>query len=273
MAKLEDRWILSAVMISFPNAKINLGLQVIAKRADGFHDIETVFYPAERCDVLEIIPDEKGQGGFTTTGIEIPGQSGDNLCLRALSLFRSTLVRRGFSAGDTHSYTIHLHKTIPPGAGLGGGSSDAAFTLRMLNEMHGEPFSPEELALMAARLGSDCPFFLHNKPVYATGRGDLFQDIDIDLSAFRIELFFPKVQVSTAEAYRMITPSPARYNLREVVQGPLSGWKDVLVNDFEKPVFEKHPEIRQLRESVYEKGAIYASMTGSGSAVFGIFDK
>jgi len=272
-------------MISFPNAKINLGLQVIAKRADGFHDIETVFYPVDLCDVLEIIPDETGRGGFKTTGINIPGQSNDNLCLRAHELFLSSLSYLPTSLPSylptslppylptSIPHKFHLHKSIPPGAGLGGGSSDAAFTLRMLNEMHGEPFSPEELTLMAARLGSDCPFFLHNKPVYATGRGDRFQDIDMDLSAYRIKLFFPKVQVSTAEAYRMVRPAPARCDIRAVVQHPPGEWKELLVNDFEKPVFEKYPEIRQLKESVYEKGAIYASMTGSGSAVFGIFVK
>lgn len=247
-------------MITFPNAKINLGLHVLCKREDGFHEIETVFFPVKLHDSLEIMEAEELK--FHYHG---PGIAGENLVMEAYRLLKAK--------HNLPPVEIFLLKHIPAGAGLGGGSSDTAHALLMLNEMFQLKISPAELEALAATLGSDCAFFIRNTPAIATGRGEILEDIELDLSAYRIELFHPRIHVSTAQAYGMITPDDSRPSLREIISQPVSAWKNILVNDFEKVVFEKHPTIRAAKEEMYEKGAVYAAMSGSGSSVFGIFLK
>ena len=247
-------------MISFPNAKINLGLHVIRKRDDGFHDIETVFFPIQMHDSLEILV-KPGETSITQHGPALP--DGENIVTKAYELLKSEY---GIPAVD-----IHLLKHIPTGAGLGGGSSDAAHTLLMLNDLFRLNISSAGLEALAAKLGSDCPFFMRNKPVFASGRGEVFEEIDPDLSGYEIRVVKPDVHISTVEAYGFVKPNAERPSLREIIRQPLSDWKDNLINDFEKPVFEKYPEIREVKESMYDQGAVYASMSGSGSAVYGLF--
>lgn len=253
-------------MISYPNAKINLGLNVVGRRDDGYHDIETVFYPVPHCDILEILPAGSGLPEFTLTGIGIPGPSQENLCMKAVRLFHSS-----FLPADVPVPALYLHKRIPSGSGLGGGSSDAAFTLKMLNDLHGLSLGTERLEELALKLGSDCPFFIRNRPVLARGRGDLFSDVDISLRGYFLVLAIPPVSVNTAEAYAMVKPSPPKMPLEEIVRLPVQEWNGKLFNDFEAPVFERFPVIRELRDTLLQSGALYASMSGSGSAVYGIF--
>jgi 4-diphosphocytidyl-2-C-methyl-D-erythritol kinase len=249
-------------MISFPNAKINLGLNVTEKRTDGYHNIETVFYPVPLCDILEIIPSASGKTTLTSSGIDIPGSPDQNICLKAIDLF------------TLHSslFTLHLHKQIPPGSGLGGGSSDGAHVLKMINDMTGANLSDEQLAGIASRLGSDCTFFIRNRPAFATGRGEALEEISLDLKGFHLALIIPPVHVSTASAYAMIRPAKPAISVKDIVMLPPSEWKEKLVNDFEAPVMGTHPEIRTVKEKLYELGADYASLSGSGSAVYGLFN-
>lgn len=254
-------------MISFPNAKVNLGLKVTGKRPDGYHNIETVFLPVSLCDILEVIPNGDGQAAFFTSGLEIPGVAEENLCLKAWRLFHDTYPEKfGFVP------SILLHKIIPPGSGLGGGSSDAASALKLLNSLCSASVDDGELEKMAGNLGSDCPFFIRNVPVFAEGRGDLFSPVRINLAGYNMVLVLPPVHVSTAEAYGMVTPGPSAVSIREIVERPVRQWKDNLVNDFEKPVADRYPVIAEIRDLLYSGGAAYASMSGSGSAVFGIFE-
>ena len=249
-------------MIAFPNAKINLGLHILSKRKDGFHDIETVFYPLMIHDSLEILTAGDQETSFKQYGL--PLNSSKNLCEQAYELLKLEY--------DLPPVEMHLLKHIPVGAGLGGGSSDAAFTLLTLNELFGLGISSLELEKIAAGLGSDCAFFIRNRPLFATGRGELFEPLEIDLSAFEIRMAKPDIHISTPEAYAMATPKAGRPSLREVITNPIAEWKDCLFNDFEGPIFDKYPEIRIEKEKMYEQGAIYAAMSGSGSAVFGIFE-
>lgn len=249
-------------MLRFPNAKINLGLHVTRKRKDGFHDIETVFYPVTMCDALEIIPSGKGESLLELYGTSLP-PGGENLCMKAVKLLRKYY--------DFPAVDMHLIKQIPAGAGLGGGSSDAAQTLLILNDLFKLNISPAELETLASELGSDCAFFIRNTPVYASGRGNIFSPVEIDISDKHIRIEKPDIHISTPEAYSLITPIPDRPSLREIIQQPIKEWKNLLVNDFEKPIFKKYPAIQSLRDKMYEDGAIYAAMSGSGSAVFGIF--
>jgi 4-diphosphocytidyl-2-C-methyl-D-erythritol kinase len=251
-------------LISFPNCKINLGLQVLRKRPDGFHDIETVLYPCGLCDILEIIPSPDGEMSFSVSGREgVPGGE-ENLCMKAY--------RQLAAVHRLPTIHLHLHKNIPVGAGLGGGSSDAAFTLRMLNALFHLYLPDEKLKEYAARLGSDCPFFICNKPSLAAGRGEVFSAVHPDLSGMGIMIVKPSVSVSTAEAYSWVAPLPERPPLSGLIRRPVAEWKDCLVNDFEGPVYERYPEIKDIRERLYRQGACYAAMSGSGSAVFGLFD-
>jgi len=250
-------------MITFPNAKINLGLHILRKREDGFHDIETVFYPITLHDSLEIYSLQLGETSLKQYGPRIT--DGQNLCVKAYELMKAEY--------DIPSVEMHLLKQIPLGAGLGGGSSDATHTLLMLNDIFDLCIGSSELEKLAARLGSDCAFFIRNNAVFANGRGEVFAPIDIDLEAFKIKVVHPDIHISTAEAYSMITPNAERPSLKEIIIKPISHWKDHLVNDFEDAVFKKYPEVRAAKEAMYEDGAIYASMSGSGSAVFGIFKK
>jgi 4-diphosphocytidyl-2-C-methyl-D-erythritol kinase len=248
-------------MISFPHAKINLGLQVIEKRHDGFHNINTCFYPIGWSDVLEIVESESMS--FESTGLPIPGDPEQNLCLKAYSLLAST--------HQIPPVKIHLHKVIPMGAGLGGGSSDGAFTLKLLNDLFELGLTSEELETLAGQLGSDCAFFIKGQPVLASGRGNEFEVIDFKPPGKYLLVVYPPLSVSTARAYQGISPKPPTHALPQVLAAP-DQWSDRLVNDFEVPVFEMHPEIESLKTLMVTMGAIYSAMSGSGSAVFGFFD-
>lgn len=251
-------------MIVFPNAKINIGLNVVEKRPDGLHNIESIFYPVlELFDVLEVIVSDRLE--FTSSGISIPGNNQDNLCLKAYHL-----IKADFDVAPVH---IHLHKVIPIGAGLGGGSSDAAFTLKVLNQLFELNLTDEQLINYARKLGSDCAFFIKNQPVYAFGKGDEFEPITLDISKFDIEIEYPNIHVGTAEAYAGVKPKKSEINLKEAIQLPISEWKNKLKNDFEDSIFPNHLQIKVLKEKFYSEGALYASMTGSGSAVFGLMTK
>jgi 4-diphosphocytidyl-2-C-methyl-D-erythritol kinase len=251
-------------MISFPNAKINLGLRVVSKRPDGYHNIETIFYPVHLCDVLEIVPAE-GKTTFTPTGIPISGCLDNNLVMKAFNLLGSDY--------DLPETAIYLRKNIPPGAGLGGGSSDAASMLLLLNEFAELNLSLEQLESYAAQIGADCPFFIRNKPVFAEGTGNVFTPVSLSLQGYYLVLVKPDISVSTKDAYARIKPEQADFPLLETLQLPVGEWKTCMKNDFEAGVFEQYPEIGAIKRKLYERGAIYASMSGSGSSVFGIFEK
>lgn len=254
-------------MIVFPNAKINLGLNVLAKRADGFHTIESVFLPVNWCDVLEVIPDtelvSKEKPAFHISGIETGGNNSDNLVLKAIGLLKERF--------ELPEFYIHLHKNIPAGAGLGGGSADAAFTLSSLNKHFNLGLSIDELVALASKLGSDCAFFLHNKPMYLLGKGHELQPLEFELPKFYLALVHPGIGVSTAMAYGGIKPKPADYNLLEILKQPLANWKEFVRNDFEQVVFNKLPEVESIKQKLYEVGAEFALMSGSGSCVYGLF--
>lgn len=248
-------------MVTFPHCKINLGLHVHRKREDGYHDIETCFYPVPWTDILEIIPSE--DFSFTHSGREIPGSEDDNLCVKA---FR--MLQRDLGIGNVK---MHLHKIIPMGAGLGGGSSDAAHALILLDKIFNTGKSLEQYA---SALGSDCSFFLQEKAVIGTGRGNELHPVNVSLQGKSLVIVHPGVHVSTADAYRGVTPSVPEKSIRQILETtPFHQWRESLVNDFESSVFRKHPQIAKLKEALYAAGAIYASMSGSGSAVFGIFDQ
>ncbi len=250
-------------MLSFPNAKINLGLNIISKRADGYHNIETCFYPIPWCDALEIIPSEKL--GFSASGLKIPGNPETNLCLKAYHLLKEK-----YDIAPVH---IYLHKVVPMGAGLGGGSADGAFMLKLLNDHFDLNLSIAELENLAGKLGSDCPFFIQNKPILASGTGSEFSTTNVSLKGKFIALTHPKIHVSTQEAYAGVTPSVPEKSISEIIEQPIETWKHALINDFEKSVFSNHPEIKRIKELMYLDGATYAAMSGSGSCVFGIFDQ
>lgn len=253
-------------MIVFPHAKLNLGLNILRRRADGYHDIESLFIPWDGLrDVLEILPSKRTE--MHLYGIELdggdPAAIDNNLCLRA---YRALAARF-----DLPPVQIHLWKGIPAGAGLGGGSADASATILMLRQMFDLPLDTQECAAIAATLGSDCPFFIYDRPMIASGRGEILEPFDIDLQNWRIEVTVPDVHVTTREAYAGIRPAVPAEPLRSILGSPVSSWRGRLVNDFEPTVFAAHPLIARTKEAFYERGAIYASMSGSGSAVFGLF--
>jgi 4-diphosphocytidyl-2-C-methyl-D-erythritol kinase len=251
-------------MISFPPCKINLGLNVIAKRSDGYHDIETCFYPIPWTDIVEVIPSDALQ--FTSSGLTIPGNEQDNLCLKAYALLKHEF--------DLPPVKIHLHKILPTGAGLGGGSADAAHTLRLLNSVFDLNLSVNQLRNFAAKLGSDCAFFIEDKPMLGKGRGEILEEIEISLKGKFIVLVNPGIHVATSVAYAGVKPLAHTKPVAEVIRGGISSlWKTELINDFEESVFKTHPQIQQIKDTFYEQGAFYASMSGSGSTVFGIFNE
>ena len=249
-------------MIVFPNAKINIGLQVLSKLDSGYHEIETIFYPLGLSDALEIIPAK--EFSFGSSGLPIPGDPNQNLVIKAYQMMKAHF--------DIPHVAIHLHKIIPMGAGLGGGSSDAAFTLKVLNEMFSICLTTEQLEDIARDLGADCAFFIKNKAVFASGRGDRFELIDLDLSRYKIVIVKPKIHLSTAWAFSQLKPSRRELSLKELIKTPIQEWQAMIKNDFEEALFPKYPEIKKCKEQLLEKGAIYTSMTGSGSAVFGFFE-
>ncbi|MGE0587391.1 MAG: 4-(cytidine 5'-diphospho)-2-C-methyl-D-erythritol kinase [Cyclobacteriaceae bacterium] len=251
-------------MVCFPHCKINLGLRVISKREDGYHNIDTCFYPIPWTDVLEIVPAKTNS--FTNTGISIPGKPEQNLCLRAYHLLAEEF--------DLAPVSIHLHKIVPMGAGLGGGSSDAAFTLKLLNDIFELDLSVDRLKNYAAQLGSDCSFFIEDNPMLGSGRGEVLAPINVSLKGKHIIVVKPDVHISTVEAYQGITPTIPNRDVKGIVENTqIEGWREVLVNDFEVSVFRQHPIIAEIKKYFYDAGAIYASMSGSGASVFGIFDE
>lgn len=253
-------------MIAYPNCKINIGLNILSKRPDGFHNIETVFYPISLCDILEIVSISSNSNLplFTNTGLVIDVPDNKNLCLKAYNLLKHKY--------SLPSVAIHLHKIIPFGAGLGGGSSDAASTLLLLNKIFNLNLSDWELAEYASEIGSDCAFFVYNKPSYATGRGEVIKPIDINLKGKFILLVKPDIHISTAQAYEGVNPVVHKESLKELICFPLDQWKNNISNMFESHLFLKHPELSEIKEKMYSFGAIYAAMSGSGSTIYGIFD-
>jgi 4-diphosphocytidyl-2-C-methyl-D-erythritol kinase len=249
-------------MITFPNAKINIGLNVTERRPDGYHNLETVFYPINLKDALEVVVSDELR--FTSSGLEIPGRAEDNLCVKGYHMLKQD--------HDLPAVHIHLHKNIPIGAGLGGGSADAAFFIKLMNDMFKLGLSVDDMTGYARRLGADCAFFIENKPVFAFEKGDEFETIRLDLSAYKIVLVMPDVHVSTGEAYGGVKPAPVKDSLLELIADPITDWRKNIKNDFEQSVFKNHVEIRGIKAALYAAGAIYASMSGSGASVFGIFD-
>lgn len=254
-------------MVLFPNCKINLGLNIVHKREDGYHNLETVFYPVGWKDALELISDHNATNNrvsFTNSGLAIEGKSEHNLCVKAYRLLQNDFPQ-------LPPVQIHLHKAIPMGAGLGGGSADGAFTLKLLNEKFALDLSSEQLTSYALQLGSDCPFFIHNQPAFATGRGEVLHPVDLDLRAYKFVLINPGIHITTASAFSQIHPKPAVIPITDIIRKPIQEWKHLLVNDFEAPVSKQYPVIADIKEQLYRNGAIYASMTGSGSTLYGIF--
>lgn len=253
-------------MITFPNCKINLGLNITNRRTDGYHDIETIFYPVYLRDVLEIVETNESST-IKLTGKEVIGDSKNNLVWKAYELIQKRFPNK------VPELSIFLHKNIPMGAGLGGGSADGAFMLRLINDYCKLSLSEKKLAILALELGSDCPFFIYNSPQFAIGRGELMQPIHIDLSNYSIQLICPEIHVNTANAFKMINPQKPSFNLQELPKYPVKDWQGLVKNDFESPIFNLHPELEDLKKQLYHHGALYASMSGSGSTIFGIFSK
>ena len=256
-------------MITFPIAKINLGLNVVEKRADGYHNLQTVFYPVPLMDALEVVPMGEGFPSNTdcdlkVTNIKIDGDEQRNLVVRAYQLLKEdfpTLPRM-------HA---HLWKGIPTQAGMGGGSSDCAYMIRLLNELLELGLTQQQMISYAARLGADCAFFILSKPCYAEGIGEQLEKIALDLSGWYIGIVRPDIPVPTKEAFSRICPHYPEHCCREVVMQPVETWRELLVNDFEESVFALHPELAQVKTKLYDMGATYAAMSGSGSALFGLF--
>jgi 4-diphosphocytidyl-2-C-methyl-D-erythritol kinase len=259
-------------MIIFPNCKINLGLRITGKRTDGYHNIETIFYPVPLNDALEIIQATDTQAAaettFTQTGTLVDGDEKDNLCIKAYHLLKKDFTQLS-------AVKIHLHKAIPMGAGLGGGSADAAFTLQLLNDKFNLQLSTDQLLSYALILGSDCPFFILNKPCYASGRGEIMEPINLDLTGYQLLVVNPGIHVNTGWAFAQLTlaNNKTASSLQSIIAAPVASWKNELVNDFEQPVFRQHPTIADIKKELYQQGALYASMSGSGSTVYGLFEK
>lgn len=251
-------------MVAFPNCKINLGLRVTGKRADGFHNIETVFYPLPLRDALEIVRSNALE--LHITGTSVPGEQSANLCVRAYELIKNDYPR-------VSPVKIFLHKAIPIGGGLGGGSSDGAFTLMLLNKELGLNIPEEKLRKYALQLGSDCPFFIINKPCMATGRGEVMKEVNVLLDDYYFVLVDTGIHVNTGWAFGRLKDMKEGRPLAEIISLPVETWKDNLVNDFEASVFEEYPVLKTVKNELYSTGAIYASMTGTGGCVFGIFNK
>jgi 4-diphosphocytidyl-2-C-methyl-D-erythritol kinase len=250
-------------MIIFPNAKINIGLNITERRADGYHNLETIFYPIKINDALEIIESDKLT--FESSGLPIPGRMEDNLCIKAWYLLKKD--------HDIPPVKIHLHKHIPIGAGLGGGSSDAAFFICLMNKNFGLGLNIEQMQDYARTLGADCAFFIESKQVFAYEKGDRFKPANVDLSAYHIVLVMPPAHVSSSEAYRGVRPAVVKRSLEELITKPVGDWKKYIKNDFEESIFKNHAVIRGVKAALYDAGALYASMSGSGASVFGIFEK
>ncbi len=250
-------------MIFFSNAKINIGLNVVSKRDDGFHNIETIIYPIGLSDVIEINTSEKFE--LINTGIAVNDKIENNLCYKAYNLLQQK--------HDLPPIKIHLQKIVPFGAGLGGGSSNASFILKAVNELFGLQLSNEKLKTYASQIGSDCTFFIENKPAIATQKGDILEYIDLNLSEYTIVIIYPNIIINTTLAYKNANPKMPDISLKESIKFPVNKWKEKIKNDFEKSIFKQYPVIKNIKEKLYKKGAAYASLSGSGSSVYGIFEK
>jgi 4-diphosphocytidyl-2-C-methyl-D-erythritol kinase len=250
-------------MIVFPNAKINIGINITSRRSDGYHNIETIFYPLPIYDALEALPGDELT--FNSSGLDIPGRTEDNLCIKGYHLIKKDY--------DLPPVNIHLLKHIPIGAGLGGGSANAAFFIKLIDSLFSLGLTSIQMMDYARKLGADCAFFIENKPLFAFEKGDQFEPIKLDLSKYKIVLVMPPVHVSTGEAYRGARPSPVKESLYDLISEPIQEWKHFIKNDFEESVFKNHPAIRGVKADLYGAGAVYASMSGSGASVFGIFEK
>jgi 4-diphosphocytidyl-2-C-methyl-D-erythritol kinase len=250
-------------MITFPNCKINLGLNIIAKRADGFHDIETLFLPLQLHDALECIVSEKNN--FQTYGIDIPGNASDNIILKAYEL-----LKRDFPS--LPQLSVYLLKHIPTGAGLGGGSADGAFMLRMLNDNFDLNISNSKLSEYALKLGSDCPFFINNSPCFASGRGETLRPIELNLQKYHIVLVKPDIHINTGWAFSQIKPHTPIHTISEIINTDISNWQKNLTNDFEAPIFKAKPILSEIKCKLLELNAVYTAMSGTGSVVYGLFD-
>lgn len=248
-------------MLTFPNSKINIGLQITEKRPDGYHNLLSCFYPIGWGDVLEIIPSE--MFGFSSSGLPIPGDPAHNLCVKAYNLLKADF--------DLPPVQLHLHKIVPIGAGLGGGSADVAFTLTLLNDRFQLGITVSQLEDYARRLGSDCAFFVQNKPMYCREKGDIFDEITVAIAGYTIVLVYPNLAISTAEAYAGVCPRMPEVPLWDLLQQPVSEWRHHIRNDFEDSLFPRYPILEEVKEKLYKLGAVYASMSGSGSTVYGIF--
>lgn len=250
-------------MINFPNAKINLGLNIVSKREDGYHNLETVFYPIMIQDALEII--EAEEDVFVEVGIQTGTDPDSNLVMKALKLMRTHY--------EIPKLEIQLLKKIPFGAGIGGGSADAAFMLKLLNQKFELGASDTELASYALQLGADCPFFIYNRPLFASGIGELFENVELSLDTYHLVLVKPDIHISTKDAFARIIPKQPEISLKEIIKLPMSEWKSLMINDFENSLILKYPQIDAIKQRLYSLGAIYTSMSGSGASVYGIFDK
>ena len=252
-------------MITYPNAKINLGLNITEKRPDGYHNLETVFYPINLQDALEVkLWEDEGEYVLKTAGTPIEGDPDNNLVVKAYRILKQDFP-------DMPAVDIHMYKHIPTGAGLGGGSADAAFMLKLLNEKFKLQLNTEQLEEYASKLGADCAFFIRNKPVFASGIGNIFEPIDLSLKGYYLVLIKPDIFVSTKDAFAHIKPKAPQHSLKEIIRMPVETWRATMENDFEESVFCKFPEIAAIKDKLYDLGAVYASMSGSGSSVFGIF--
>jgi 4-diphosphocytidyl-2-C-methyl-D-erythritol kinase len=253
-------------MICFPNAKINLGLRITEKRSDGFHNIETIFYPLAWNEALEIVENNESELEFNLhlSGLPINGSTTDNLLFKAYHLIKAKV--------SVPHIDVYLHKKLPMGAGLGGGSADAAFFINLINTQFNLGLSKEIKLEIAKQLGSDCAFFIENTPVLATEKGDVFQTIKIDLSHLWIAIIYPNVHSNTQEAYSLVKPQENEKSLVDIISQPIETWKTELKNDFEESIFSKYPIVKQVKTELYKSGALYACMSGSGSAVFGLFE-
>ncbi len=255
-------------MVSFPNCKINFGLHVIDKRKDGFHNIESIFFPVALHDAVEIIdsPESVKLIDYSQTGLSISGELQDNLCIKAYKLLKNDFPK-------IPAIKMHLHKAIPMGAGLGGGSADAVSVLKLLNTKFNLNLSGKQLIQYALTLGSDCPFFVDNKPCFATGRGEILEEIPINMTSYKMLLVNPGIHIATGWAFSQVKFRKERQSLKECISLPVAKWQETIYNDFEEPVFALYPEIAEIKSAMTESGALYTSMSGSGSTIYGIFEK
>ena len=259
-------------MVVFPNCKINIGLNILDKRPDGFHNLETVFIPVPLKDSLEIIRSSQNKPDvvFSQSGFVVEGNSDHNLCVKAYHLLKNDFP-------ELPPVQMHLHKAIPMGAGLGGGSADAAFTLQLLNKKFNLHLSNSQLIDYSLTLGSDCPFFIVNTACFAKGRGEKLEPVDVSLAGYEVVLINPGVHINTGWAFVQLKDEPIENrvskNLEHFIKQPIQNWRNTISNDFEKPLFAAHPVLQEIKDLLYNKGAIYAAMSGSGSTLFGVFEK